>query len=482
MRSIWILLPVACLATACGSTAAEADRTMPITTSSQEARELFLQARDLLENIEPESATKLLDQAIARDSAFAMAHALRAQAGGMIASREHLDEAVRLADQVSEAERHWILGMKTQVDADTPTLKTHLDALVAAYPDDRHVQQRVGFYHSGIRGDDATAVTHFRKATEIDPMYAPAWNSLGYSQMATGDYAGAEASFKRYIELLPDRPNPYDSYAEFLMKRGRFDESITAYQQALERDAAFPGSHAGIGANLVFKGEFEQAREAYQQQLVHAPRPADKVAAMRNAATTFVYEGRTEDAVKVIDAAGALARESGLEGQGIGAQFDAAFILAEAGLADRARERLDAMASAIDASSLPDAVKARLRLNHSLAEAHVHALQGRSAQATEVLERIAPTIAQRNNPFESERLHEARGLVALHQKHYADAAGHLAQSGTNDPYVLYQRAAALEGAGRAAEAATLYKQVADWNESSLGYAIVRARARAKVTG
>lgn len=480
MRLITVVLSLACLASAC-STPPEvpADPSMPLTTTSEEARQLFEQARDLLENIEPDAATQLLDQAIAKDPDFAMAHALRAQAGGFVAARAHLDEAVRLADKASPAERHWILAAQAQADADAPTLKTHLDALVSAHPDDKHLQLRMGFYHRGVRGDDATAVTCFKRATELDPSYAPAFNSLGYSQMATGDFTGAEASFKRYIELLPNRPNPYDSYAEFLMKRGRFDESIAAYRQALEKNPAFPGSHTGIGTNLLFKADFDGARAAFRQQLAVAAAPADKLAAMRNTAASYLHEGRTADALKTFDEMGALASASALTPQVVGAHYDATFVLLDAGQADAAAAQLAAARAAIEASSVPDTVKARQRLVASLMEARVLAAQGKASEADAAVTGAATLVSQRNNPYEAEQLHEVQGLLALQQGKHADAAEHLAQAGKANPYVLYQRAVALEGAGHGADAAAAYRQVADWNEGSLSYALVRGKALAK---
>lgn len=482
MRPVLLVLCVTGLLSACASAPEVVpESSMPLTTTSDDARQLFEQARDLLENIEPEGAAKLLDQALAMDPDFAMAHVLRAQAGGFVAARAHLDEAVRLADRASASERHWILAAQAQADADAPTLKTHLDALVSAHPDDKRVQLRMGFFHRGVTGDDAAAVPHFKRATELDPSYAPAFNSLGYSQVATGDWSGAEASFKRYIELLPNRPNPYDSYAEFLMKRGRFDESIAAYRQALEKDPTFPGSHTGIGNNLIFKGDFDGARAAFQQQVSLAAAPVDKIAAMRNTAASFLHQGRTAEALKTFEEIGALASASGLAAQIVGAHHDTAFVLLDTGQANAAAAHLAAARAAIETSAVADAVKARQRLVASLMEVRILGAQGKTSEADAALARTAALVSRRNNPYEAEELHEVQGLLALQQGRHADAIAHLAQAGKTDPYVLFQHATALEGAGRPAEAAAVYRQVADWNEGGLGYALVRAKALAKTT-
>ena len=50
------------------------EKEMPITTSSEEARQLFIQGREDLFNAEIEKAAKLFEDAIKKDSTFALAY------------------------------------------------------------------------------------------------------------------------------------------------------------------------------------------------------------------------------------------------------------------------------------------------------------------------------------------------------------------------------------------------------------------------
>ncbi|MGH7550603.1 MAG: hypothetical protein ACREK3_07580, partial [Gemmatimonadota bacterium] len=56
----------------------EAAATIPITTSSEEARDLYLQGRDLAEKLRALDARPLLDQAVQKDPTFASAYLLLA--------------------------------------------------------------------------------------------------------------------------------------------------------------------------------------------------------------------------------------------------------------------------------------------------------------------------------------------------------------------------------------------------------------------
>ena len=43
-----------------------------------------------------------------------------------------------------------------------------------------------------------------RKATDLDPSYAPAWYELGVMLESDKDYAGAVAAFEKFLDLNPD--------------------------------------------------------------------------------------------------------------------------------------------------------------------------------------------------------------------------------------------------------------------------------------
>ena len=95
---------------------------IPITTSSDEARQLYLKGRDLAEKLRATDAHALYEQAVAKDPNFALAYVGLANTAGT--TKEFIDaatQAASLAGSVSEGERHIILamdaGLKNQPDA-----------------------------------------------------------------------------------------------------------------------------------------------------------------------------------------------------------------------------------------------------------------------------------------------------------------------------------------------------------------------------
>src|SRR5512136_2207096 len=85
--------------------ATPADR-IPVTTSSEEARQLYLKGRDLSEKLRATDARALFQQAAAKDPGFALAQVGLANSAGT--AKEFFDavaRAVTLSDKASEPEK-----------------------------------------------------------------------------------------------------------------------------------------------------------------------------------------------------------------------------------------------------------------------------------------------------------------------------------------------------------------------------------------
>jgi TolB-like protein/DNA-binding winged helix-turn-helix (wHTH) protein/Tfp pilus assembly protein PilF len=74
------------------------------------------------------------------------------------------------------------------------------------------------------------------KALALDGARAEAHTALGFVKHYNWDWPAAEQDFKRAIELNPSYANAYNFYASYLMSRGRVDESIAASNRARELD------------------------------------------------------------------------------------------------------------------------------------------------------------------------------------------------------------------------------------------------------
>lgn len=89
---------------------------------------------------------------------------------------------------------------------------------------DAHTQQREAFSHFAAGRIDE-AVAGYRRALELDPKLAIAWNGLAMVLEKAGDLDGAIAAARRLIELEPDEALGHTSLSRFYQRKGMIPEA-----------------------------------------------------------------------------------------------------------------------------------------------------------------------------------------------------------------------------------------------------------------
>jgi tetratricopeptide (TPR) repeat protein len=357
-------------------------------------------------------------------------------------------------------------------------MKQHLVELLKLHPNDQHVAYFAG--NASRLVDDTEALTHFKRATTIDPKFAAPFNQIGYIQLRKGDFAGAEQALKQYIANRPDSANPYDSYAELLLRMGRYDESIGQYEKALTKSPGFAGSLMGIGHNNVFKGDYAKARASYKR-LYDTGNAPDKASSLYWTAVSFVHEGKPAEALQALERQREFAIVEKLTPTAMTAHLDQAWLLSESGKASEARAHIDKAEAMIDEAPFTDRVKANWRRQVLLAKALTAAQAKDFATATSTMERARAAMTPDLPTSATENYESAMGVIDVLQGKYDAALPHLKRADPEDPYAMFYQAEAMRLKGDVAGAAKMYKRVAASNQNGLGYALVRARAL-KVSG
>jgi hypothetical protein len=117
--------------------------------------------------------------------------------------------------------------------------------------------------------------------------------------------------------------------------------------------------------------------------------------------------------------------------------------------------------------------------NAAFEEGRLAAFKGDFATAKRKAAEYRTLVADDNDASKERPIHALLGFTALFEKRYVDAITEFDQGDPDAVFQWYHKALALEGAGRTAEAKTLFKQVAGYNFNSAGYAAVRRDAIAK---
>jgi tetratricopeptide (TPR) repeat protein len=448
---------------------------IPITTSSEEARKLYLEGRDLAEKLRATDAHKLYQQAVARDESFALGHlglATTSATGNEFFAE--LSRAVALAGRVSEGERLLILGLDAGARGDPARQRKLYTELTRAFPNDERAFNQLGLHYFGTQ-DWGSAVAAFERAIAINPNFSQPYNQLGYGYRFLEKYAKAEQAFKKYIQLIPNDPNPYDSYAELLMKMGRFDESIASYEKALKIDPNFVASYIGIGNNQMFMDRGAEARKTFARLSKASRNEGEMRQALFWISTSYLHEGATDKALaeveKMMDIAtrgkdfGAVAGDHNLMGN----------ILLEAGRPDEAAAKFEAQLDAVSKADQPAETKEQVRRNNLFNQARVALARKDLGAAKARAREYAAKVAARKVPFEVRQTHELAGYIALAERKYKVAASELEQANQQDPRVLYHLAVALEGAG-SRRAKDAMGKAARFNALGGNYGFVRRKA------
>jgi tetratricopeptide (TPR) repeat protein len=457
---------------------AGATKSISLTTSSAEAKELYLKGRTLAENLRAHDGRQFFEQAAAKDPSFAMAHyQLAVNSATAKDFFAHLNEAVALADKASEGERLTILVAKANGDAQPKKALDLAEELAIKYPGDERAQFILGGAYFAQQNYEK-AIEQYKKAIAINPSYAAAYNILGYAYRPLEKYADAETAFKKYIDLIPNDPNPYDSYAELLMKTGRFDESIAQYKKALEVDPHFSNSFIGIATDLMLQGKHDEAA-AQAWKLYDAARDdGDRRFALFARSVIFVDAGKTAAAVKEIEKEYALDARLADTANMSGDALLIGNILLDAWKPDEAAKRFGQSLDLVEKSSLSADVKEDTRLAGHYNKGRVALAKGDVSTAKTEATAYLNGAEARNNKFRIRQAHELAGAISLQEKDYDGALVHLEQANQQDPQVLYYTALAYKGRGDGAKAKEWAAKAANANVLPLAsYAFVRQKAK-----
>jgi len=459
------------------SSGENAGETMPITTTSEKAKGLYIKGRELAENVRAQESIEYFEQALELDPNFAMAHLrLSFTAPSTRQFFEHFNAAKALVDKVSDGERMWILGVEAAVNGDPALQQSHYEQLVAAYPKDKRAHNLLGNQLFGQQKYEE-ALAAYEKSRAIDPDYAPNYNQIGYCYQFLGNFEAAEKALKRYLELIPDDPNPYDSYAELLIKMGKFEESLANYRKAVELNSRFLPSYYGIAANLYLTGRHKEARKELYQQYLRALNNAQRRGILLATAITYIDQEDYQQALRELNDRFQIAEADEDVPTMSNDLALMAGILITTHEADSALILYNRSMELIESSDLTEEVKKVSRVGHlsnlALAAWAKGDLETARARLIEYHEAISES-----NVGQMQNYHAVAGLIALQAEEYQRAIDHLQQTNHHRNAISsYYLGEAYVGLSETEKGKEYIARAAHFNSvNDLNYALIRARA------
>jgi tetratricopeptide (TPR) repeat protein len=459
-----------------GATAKKNAEPMRLTTTSDDARELFGKAVILSGNYRLDECLESLRAATSKDPNFASGWTLLSYyASDARESGEALARAQNLAGRVSPSELlfvRWVTALKKN---DQLAAISYLNDLVRKEGHDKYLLYLAGRWFVDER-DPSRAIPLFERVLQIDPEFTPVLNRLGYSYAAMGDMPRAEALMQRYVAAMPRDPNPEDSYGDILFKAGRYLEAKEHFERALKKEPTFGPSQHELGDVYAMLGNQAAAREAYEKSAKMAANPRRNLEYRSSIALSYVREGLLGFADREYQELIAAARVQGFTD--LEAAFHEAMAMYQTDDLGALRQ-LDLAETAIrDAADLAAvtrdehmAVIRRWRGVRSLAS-------GNRPMAEVCLHVLEERYQRTDNESIGIEMHALRGELLAAEKRFSEAIAELEQTG-EDAFSLDLLCRTKRELGDGAGAEAAMRQLLGIHASTMESVLVVEPARAK---
>ncbi|HXX02281.1 MAG TPA: tetratricopeptide repeat protein [Candidatus Acidoferrales bacterium] len=449
---------------------------LPITTSSAKARQLYRKGMADYENLYLERCNDDWRAAVKEDPNLAVAWAWIAFNSSnpqeVSAARS---KAKELAPKLTPGEQLMIAWISKVQEGDYLGGITAMNDMLEMYPRDKHLLYLAGNWLMAENGNDQ-AERYMEKALALDKNFPAALNDLAYVDARNRKFNKAFAAMDRYVALLPSEPNPEDSYGELKRMAGDFQSSLEHYRAALKIDPDFVTSQLGLGDTYALMGNQEQARAEYDKAIRYAHNEADRLTYGMQKAMTYVRDGNFAEADKEYQeiAETAHAKEQDLqEAQAFGRmaeyQSDDNAALKDLKLAE---EALGHRATISPADR--DEEMSRILRNRAVraARAGNQVLADKSQQQLEAM-----ASGSRNRVIQAS-YNGAAGTLLMDQKKYEDAIAHLEEDQDN-PFTMELLVQAYYETGATEKLHEMEAKLRGTNVPTMEQALVVPAARAK---
>ena len=147
------------------------------------------------------------------------------------------------------------------------------------------------------QGKAVEAVSAYQKAINLNPSYADAYNNLGVALFEQGKTAEAIIAYQKAISFNPKYATAYNNLGAVLGEQGKTVEAITAYQKAISLDPNYSNAYTNLGNVLAEQGKAVEAITAHQKAISLNPNNAG---AYNNLGNVLAEQGKMGEAIAAL--------------------------------------------------------------------------------------------------------------------------------------------------------------------------------------
>ncbi len=309
------------------------------TTSSLEALKAYSAGMRFATTTGFADALPEYKRAVELDPQFAIAHAMLgltySALGESVLAEESTSRAYKLRDRASDREKFFITTLYDRnVTGDLEKELQTLQVWAQTYPRDRDAHGMAGGYATAGTGQFEKAVKESTIALSLDPVFAPGYVNLAFSELYLGRFADAKQALDNASRHAVDSPELYQLRYYLALAQG--DRGARDKVVAFAKDRPGVEDWMAHSASLVAarSGKVQEARKLAEHAVALAQQAGDKERAATYQAAVAVWEalfGDAAEAQRNADAALQIA-------PGRDVEYAAAFALARAGDLKRSQE------------------------------------------------------------------------------------------------------------------------------------------------
>jgi tetratricopeptide (TPR) repeat protein/predicted Ser/Thr protein kinase len=289
----------------------ELARTGAHPTENTKAYDLYLQGRNVLRNshntADMKQAGTLFEQAIEKDSNFALAYAGLADASLRLygESKESIwaqkatlaaERADHLASSLPEV--HLSLGSVYSTTGKNAQAITEIKQALELAPNSDEAYRLLGDAYRAS-GQSEEAIAAYQKAVAVNAYFWMNHNSLGQALADTGNTTKALTSFQKVVELAGDNSIGYENIGGTYFKEGKWSEAIPYFQKAL---ATGPDSttYSNLGTAYFFLKNYGDAVKMFEKATEMTP---NNEVLFGNLGDAYRWSGHSDQAAAAYDKA-----------------------------------------------------------------------------------------------------------------------------------------------------------------------------------
>lgn len=287
--------------------------------------------------------------------------------------------------------------------------------------------------------------------------------------------------FKKLTKAFPEERMAYMMLGQLNMRKGNFTEAIAAFEAANKIDASTIRASTSIGDCYLFTDNYDKARAYYKAALAKVGRDASPSQPFFGEAYADIYEGKPDDALKIIDEFLDRYNRNG-SAQG----FPPVWIWNRIGRINLEFGRLDEAMRCYETGykSVPpsqiDSTQKKVwygRMFHG--KGRTLAKMGKYDEAWQIAEQIKKMIEDGGKEGEQYwgSYHYLAGYIKLEKGEYQAAIEHLKQTDLNDPFHKLLLVRAYLKAGEKTQALQLCDEITKYTNNNVERALSYPEAK-----